>query len=94
MTPAEELGPIRPEHAGDGWRLEGDERRGWYLARRLYTLRAQIKGSSPTSCVWTVYAGDGHVLRKATYNDVDKAKEDGEKWMWSWVQEHPTDATH
>lgn len=90
MTPAEELGPIRPEHAGDGWRLEGDERRGWYLARRWYSLRAQIKGSSPTSCVWTVYASDGRVLCKALSDDVAKAKRDGEKWMWAWIQDNPT----
>lgn len=90
MTPAEELGPIRPEHAGDGWRLEGDERSGWYLARRIYSLVGQIKGASPTSCVWTVYSGDGRVLRKAICDDVDAAKADGEEWMWAWVRANST----
>lgn len=94
MTPAEELGPIRPEHA-DGWRLEGTEHGGWWLSKRLGPLCAQVRGTTPTTCSWTVYGPDGRLLRETSCGDVDRAKTDAMDWMkeWTWRREFPSTIT-
>lgn len=60
------LGPIRPEHARNGWRLEGDNRTGWQLTKRLDGgLVAKVAATTETTVAWSVYRG-GHLLREAS----------------------------
>jgi len=76
------LGPIRPEHVGDGWRLDGDERGGWSLCKRVGDgVVAKIRATTSTTCAWSVYAADGRMLREASWDDVDEAKALADKWI-------------
>lgn len=75
-----DLGQIRPEHATDGWRLDGDEH-GWWLTFPLtggYHVR--IYPTTATTVAWS--AGDGHqVLREASARNVDDAKSAVDQWI-------------
>jgi len=75
------LGPIRPEHVGDGWRLEGDERGGWCLTKRHGDLVAKVYSTTPKSVAWSIYRPDGRMLREASWDDVDEAMELADKWI-------------
>lgn len=76
------LGPIRPEHATDGWRLEGDSR-GWCVSKRVGAMIAKVRGTTPTTCVWGVYEAGGRMLREASSNDVEYAKTTATLWIES-----------
>ncbi|MBF6328502.1 hypothetical protein [Nocardia transvalensis] len=75
------LGPIRPEHVSDGWRLEGDESGGWWLSKRLGDRVATIRGTTPTTCAWSVYRAGGRLLREASSYDVEEAKALADEWI-------------
>jgi hypothetical protein len=75
------LGPIRPEHACGGWRLEGDDRGGWSLSKRVGDAVAKIRPTTPTTVSWGVYAADGRMLREASWDDVAEAKALADKWI-------------
>jgi len=75
------LGPIRPEHVGDDWRLEGDERGGWWLSRPVGDLSVKIYATTPTTCAWSIYRADGWMLREASSRNVDEAKTAAVAWI-------------
>jgi hypothetical protein len=76
-----QLGPIRPEHACDGWRLGGDEANGWCLYRPVGDLVAKVHGTTATTCAWGIYRPDGTMIREASWDDVDEAKALADKWI-------------
>lgn len=78
---AAQLGPIRPEHVGDGWRLEGDERGGWWLSRPIGDLSVNICATTPTTCAWSIYRADGRMLREASSRNVEEAKAATVAWI-------------
>lgn len=76
------LGPIRPEHATDGWRLEGDEG-GWWLSKRIGAVEAKIRATTPRTLSWRIDAG-GEFMREASAADVYHAK----TMVDDWVEEY------
>ncbi|MBF6331858.1 hypothetical protein [Nocardia transvalensis] len=75
----EPFGPIRPEHATNGWELHGDDSE-WRLIKRTEGLVLRVKPTTRTTCAWTVKAEDGRFLREASARDVEAAKADAENW--------------
>jgi len=75
------LGPIRPEHVGDGWRLEGDEAGGWWLSKRVGDMVSRVHGTSPTTCAWGIYRPDGRMIREASALEVQDAKAAADDWI-------------
>lgn len=75
-----DLGPIRPEHAVAGWRLDNDGT-GWGLSRWVEGHRAQIRPTTSATVSWTVYGPGGDVLREASAHDVDDAKSAADQWL-------------
>lgn len=77
------FGPIRPEHACDGWELAGDAAE-WWLTRRYGCYRACVTGTTKTTCAWQISATDGSMIREASARSVDDAKSAAD----AWVKEH------
>lgn len=76
-----DLGPIRPEHITDEWRLDGDDRR-WWLARTLPDGRhVRIYATTPTTTTWSVTDACGRVLREASELEVEAAKSAVKQWI-------------
>lgn len=75
-----DLGPIRPDHATDGWRLDGDEY-GWWLATTFPGgWLARIYATTPTTVAWTMFR-DGAMVREESARDVDTAKAHVKQWI-------------
>lgn len=75
-----ELGPIRPEHACGGWRLDGDLDR-WALTKPVGALIAKVYATTPTTVAWSVHRADGRMLRGASWDDVEEAKTLALNWI-------------
>ncbi|ATL70262.1 hypothetical protein CRH09_32835 [Nocardia terpenica] len=67
------LGPIRPEHVGDGWLLEGDERDGWHLSKSAGAATVRIFVTA-SACGVGLCLPDGRMVRGMSARDVDDAK--------------------
>ncbi|WP_024805591.1 hypothetical protein [Nocardia sp. BMG51109] len=74
-----DLGPLRPEHATDEWRLDGDEN-SWWLSKHADSLVAKIRPTTPTTCAWGIYTTDGRMIREASVTCVDVAKQAVDEW--------------
>ncbi|MEG8179429.1 hypothetical protein GZH49_12910 [Nocardia terpenica] len=66
------LGPIRPEHVGDGWLLEGDTD-GWYLSKSAGDAAVRIFATA-SACGVGLCLPDGRMVRGMSARDVDDAK--------------------
>ncbi len=75
-----QLGPIRPEHATGGWRLEGDHLGRWRLAKQFGDTKVLIVPVASGAIAWTILR-DGHVVRAASERDVETAKSRGAEWI-------------
>ncbi|QIS20088.1 hypothetical protein [Nocardia terpenica] len=75
------LGPIGPEHVGDGWSLEGDDCDGWFLSKRVGDVSARIFATTATRCAWGVCQADGRMVRGASALDVPHAKAQAARWL-------------
>jgi hypothetical protein len=74
-----DLGPIRPEHATDGWRLEGDDHDRWRLAKRFGDTVAMVVPTA-SAIAWTLLKS-GKVIRAASEQDVETAKAHATAWI-------------
>jgi len=75
------LGPIRPEHAAGGSKLEGDDRGRWFLSKSTGRALARIQATTPTTCSWGIYRPDGQMIREASARCVDSAKSAVDTWI-------------
>ncbi|MBF6328422.1 hypothetical protein [Nocardia transvalensis] len=91
MTTNVPFGPIRPEHAVDGWSLAGgpDE---WWLTKDFGEYRMRVKATTATTVAWRIGYLDGRLRREASAVDVDEAKTQAEKWVSSHHADRPEDA--
>lgn len=80
MDAIDQLGPIRPEHATDGWRLEGDDLGRWRLVKHFGSTQAMIVPTSAAVVAWTILEG-GKVIRAASEQHVDAAKSAAAEWI-------------
>lgn len=71
---------IRPRHAAGAWDLEVDDAR-CLLVRRVSSVIARIRSTTPTTCSWGVYTHDGRMLREASGHNVEAAKGEAEAWL-------------
>ncbi|MCX4095332.1 hypothetical protein [Nocardia sp. alder85J] len=76
-----DLGPFRPHHVRDGWRLEGDHRGEWSLVLPAGNQVAQIRATGTESVSWTVYASSGAVVREASAVSVEAAQEHAWRYL-------------
>jgi len=74
------LGPIRPEHAVDGWRLEGDDLGRWRLVKRFGDAVAMIVPTTSSPISWMILKGR-KVVRAASEQDVETAKAHAAAWI-------------
>lgn len=74
------LGPIRPEHTRDGWRLEGDDRGRWRLVKHMGEAMVTIWPTTPWTCAWTVSV-DGRTVREASERRVETVQANAEAWV-------------
>ncbi|QIS20924.1 hypothetical protein [Nocardia terpenica] len=74
------LGSIRPEHVGDGWLLEGDERDGWCLTRPVGDVTVRIFATA-SGCALGLCRADGRMVRGASALDVPHAKAQAARWL-------------
>lgn len=83
MTDApEDLGPIRAEHAIDGWQLRGDGRGGWHLMKDYARLIGVISATTPTTCSWQITTRTGDLRREASGGeDVAAARAAADEWV-------------
>ncbi|WP_238846038.1 hypothetical protein [Nocardia terpenica] len=72
-------GPIRPEHATDGWELCGTHAEYW-LARRHRTYVLQIQATAARTCALRVYSGET-LVREASASSVEYAKYIAQQWI-------------
>ncbi|WP_068005813.1 hypothetical protein [Nocardia pseudobrasiliensis] len=74
------FGPIRPEHATDGWALAGGPAE-WWLTKNFGDYRARVKATTRTTCAWRIGRQDGSLLREASARSVDDAKTSADEWI-------------
>ncbi|WP_405490527.1 hypothetical protein [Nocardia sp. NBC_00511] len=74
---AEPFGPIRPEDAVDGWKLEGDPAEWWLTKELPNGVTARIKGTTAKCCAWTV------AWREASEYSVAEARERADRFIVS-----------
>ncbi|KZM71502.1 hypothetical protein [Nocardia terpenica] len=67
------LGPIRPEHVGSGWLLEGDDQGEWFLCKPIGTGVVRIFATA-SACGVGLCLPDGRMVRGMSARDVDDAK--------------------
>lgn len=77
------FGPIRPEHASDGWEVAGDPSE-WWLIKAFGEFHARITGTTCTTCAWLISRPDGGLLREVSARGVEDAKLAAD----AWVKEH------
>jgi hypothetical protein len=74
-------GPVRPEHAVDGWELEGDDD-GWGLIKRYGPYIAVIEAYTSTTCAGFVSAGESEtVLETGPRLSVEPLRGELDKWL-------------
>jgi hypothetical protein len=76
-----QLGPIRPEHAVNGWRLEGDDNGSWCLVKHVGRARGKIRPATAQAVSWTIYGMDGALIREASERYVAVAMANAETWL-------------
>ncbi|MCM6773111.1 hypothetical protein NDR87_04330 [Nocardia sp. CDC159] len=76
----EPFGPIRPEHATDGWALAGGPAE-WWLTKDFGECRARVKATTRTTCAWRIGRLDGSLVREASARSVDEAKAAAQEWI-------------
>lgn len=74
------FGPIRPEHAADGWELAGGPGE-WWLRKDFGEFRGRIKATTRTTCAWRIGRQDGSLIREASARSVEDAKLAAEDWF-------------
>ncbi len=79
MDAVDQLGPIRPEHAIDGWRLEGDDLGRWRLVKHFGSTVAMIVPTA-SAIAWMILVG-GKVTRAASERDIETAKTNAAAWI-------------
>ncbi|ATL67874.1 hypothetical protein [Nocardia terpenica] len=67
------LGPIRPEHVGDGWLLEGDAQGEWFLCKPIGIGVVRIFATA-SACGVGLCLPDGRMVRGMSARDVSAAK--------------------
>jgi hypothetical protein len=77
---SDHLGLIRPEHAVNGWRLEGDDPGRWMLVKRFGDEVAEIRPTTPWTVAWTIRV-DGRTVREASEHQVGDAKSNAAMWI-------------
>ena len=77
------FGPVRPEHASDGWKLAGGPAE-WWLIKTFGTYHARITGTTSTTCAWLVSRPDGGLVREVSARGVEDAKAAAD----AWAKEH------
>ncbi|WP_156959372.1 hypothetical protein [Nocardia sp. BMG51109] len=80
-------GPIKPEHADNGWIIEGDQDQRW-LSKDYGDLRGRVKTTAPTACAWRITTADGAFLREASSSDVHAAKAAADDWVADYRARH------
>lgn len=76
-----DLGPIRPEHATGGRRLDGDESGRWLAFPLSADYQVRIYATTATTVARTASDGRGRVVREASARDVDDAKAAVDRWI-------------
>ncbi|MFI5776905.1 hypothetical protein [Nocardia sp. NPDC051570] len=74
------FGPIRPEHATDGWALAGGPAE-WWLTKDFGALHGRVKASTRSTCTWRIGRPDGSLMREASARSVDDAKTSADEWI-------------
>lgn len=77
------FGPVRPEHASDGWELAGGPSE-WWLVKTFGAYRACITGTTCNTCAWLVSGPDDRLVREVSARGVEAAKIAAD----SWAKEH------
>lgn len=75
------LGPIRPQHEGNGWKLRGNEKGRWWLLKDFGRYIGIISATTPTTCAWQITTRAGDLLREASSDDVAVARAAADKWV-------------
>ncbi|MBF6334141.1 hypothetical protein [Nocardia transvalensis] len=74
------FGPIRPEHATDGWELAGGPAE-WWLTKDFGEYRGRVKATSRTTCAWRIGRQDGSLVSEASAPSVAEAKAAADAWV-------------
>jgi hypothetical protein len=76
------FGPIRPEHAADGWELAGSAAE-WWLIKDFPGFYGQVRGTTATTCAWRIYRIGGRLVREASARSVADARAAADAWVRS-----------
>ncbi len=79
----EPFGPVRPEHASDGWALAGDAAE-WWLTKTYGAFHARINGTTGKTCAWRISKPSGDLIREVSAFTVEEAKIACD----TWAKEH------